>query len=187
MPEGKFGVGGTGESSTAAIAVAGYSGIPTPSNFTLSSTTYTWNGSNWSVPGANVTRGNVAYATVFGPSGASLLASGSVSSSTTELWNGSTWTSNPATMTYNVKSRGGGGTQTSGILCGGYSNANNKAETWNGSTWASTVNMISQLTDQDPGVFGGSSTTAFASGGPSSRTPANSIELQTVGGATVLE
>jgi len=182
MPEGKFAVGGTGSSSTAAIGIAGYS----PPGFTASASTYIWNGSNWTSPGANVTRGNTAYARAFGPSTASILASGDGGSNTTEFWNGSTWTSNPATMAYSVKNRGGDGTQTSGIVVGGYSQANKKAEAWNGSSWSSVVDMISQLTDSNCGVFGGSSTSGFASGGPVAQA-VNTIQLETVGGATVLE
>jgi hypothetical protein len=183
MPEGKFAVAGAGKVSTAAIAIAGYS----PPGFTASASTYVWNGSSWTAPGVNINRGNTGYACAFGPSGASLLTSGDGGSNTTELWNGSSWTSNPNGVTYNKKQRGGDGTQTSAIVCGGYTQATYKAEIWNGSTWSNTADLISQLTDQDPGVFGGSTTSGFVTGGPQNRTPANSIELQTVGGATVLD
>mgnify|MGYP003118393717 CR=1 FL=1 len=179
MPEGKFGVGGSG-SSTAAIGVAGYS----PPSFTISSSTYIWNGSNWTSPGANITRGNTAYACAFGPSGASVLSSGGGGSNTTEFFNGTSWTSNPAGININRGGRGGDGTQTSAIVVGGSGPADDKAETWNGSTWSATVDLLSNMAPANTGVTGGSATTAFAFGGPPNIV--NCAELQTIGGTTVL-
>ena len=155
MTTGRKQLGGTGSSSTAALA---FSGNPGPGVLTE-----LWNGSSWTE--VNELNAQKQSTSCFGTSTAAIAAGGSPPATTTvEQWNGSSWTEVAEMNTQ--RSRGAGiGTTTDGLVGGGLTPAPaNTAvtEAWNGSVWTEVNDMG---TARHELASGGTGSAGWAAGG----------------------
>ena len=158
-------LGGSGDSSTAALA---FGGDAPPGTDAVE----LWNGSTW----AETTEINTARANMgcFGTSTAAISAAGTDPVTTAvEQWNGSSWTEIAELNTERARS-GGTGTTTEGLIISGGPPNTAKTENWNGSTWTEIADVA---TARHEAGSGGTGTAAFIAGGYSTTTVASTEEF----------
>ena len=143
-------VSGAGDSSTSAIAMAGYN-IPPPLGLSV---VETWNGTSWTeTTDVNTARwGGGSIGVV--PSAILVGGYNTASTGKTEEWNGSSWTEVNDLNTARYEGAGAG-TTPDGMYFGG-SAGSGATELWNGVSWTETSNMVAGIY----GLGGGGDTTA---------------------------
>jgi len=132
----RFQLGGSGKSSTAALA---FGGSP-PDAPSSKHQTESWNGSSWTeVNDLNTGRANGVG---IGTYTSAIYSGGDGLSGTTETWNGSSW-SNVTSSPFSGNSSGGAGADSEDALVFGGSPQGSTAAAlhWNGSSWTAAPSM----------------------------------------------
>ena len=185
--------GGAGGTSTSAIFGGGTVQAGNPYSGDYTNLSQTWNGTSWTTVG-NINNARYAMnSTGGGADNTSAVIFGGLSGpgtylsrAFTESWNGSAWTEVGDMNLGRISLFGTGATATAAVAIGGATTPpttyKSETELWNGTSWSEDTNMPTATIN---GASGGTSSSAFITGGQTPSVVATTFEFTGAGSSVI--